>query len=71
MESRVGKSIKNTVFGMVGLLISQIFSFIARSIFINILGVEYNGVNGLFSNILQVWRNWALLRRLHMHSIDL
>ena len=54
MESRVGKSIKNTVFGMVGLLISQIFSFIARSIFINILGVEYNGVNGLFSNILQV-----------------
>ena len=45
---------KNTIFGVVGLLASQIVSFIARTIFIRILGVEYNGVNGLFSNILQV-----------------
>ena len=54
MQSRVAKSMKNTIFGMVGLLCSLIVSFIARSIFIRILGVEYNGVNGLFSNILQV-----------------
>lgn len=39
---------------MIGLFCSLIVSFIARSIFIRILGVEYNGVNGLFSNILQV-----------------
>ena len=45
---------RNTIFGVVGLLISQILSFIARSIFIKLLGVEYNGVNGLFTNILQV-----------------
>ena len=45
---------KNTIFGMVGLFFSIIISFIARSVFIRILGVEYNGVNGLFSNILQV-----------------
>ena len=45
---------KNTIFGMVGLFCSLIVSFITRSIFIRILGVEYNGVNGLFSNVLQV-----------------
>lgn len=54
MESRVQKSMKNTIFGMVGLFCSLIVSFITRSIFIRILGVEYNGVNGLFSNVLQV-----------------
>ena len=36
------------------MLCSQILSFIARSIFIQLLGAEYNGVNGLFTNILQV-----------------
>lgn len=54
MASRVEKSMKNTIFGIIGLLGSQILSFIARSIFIKLLGVEYNGVNGLFTNILQV-----------------
>lgn len=54
MESRVQKSMKNTIFGMVGLFCSLIVSFVTRSVFIRILGVEYNGVNGLFSNILQV-----------------
>ena len=45
---------KNTIFGMVGLFCSLVVSFIARSVFIRLLGVEYNGVNGLFTNILQV-----------------
>ena len=54
MGSRVAKSMKNTIFGVVGLLVSQLLSFIARSVFIKLLGVEYNGVNGLFTNILQV-----------------
>ena len=54
MGSRVNKSLKNTIFGMVGLFCSLIVSFVSRSIFIKILGVEYNGVNGLFSNILNV-----------------
>lgn len=54
MGSRVSKSIKNVIFGVLGLLISLIVSFISRSVFIRILGLEYNGVNGLFSNILSV-----------------
>lgn len=52
--SRVAKSMKNTIFGMIGLFCNLIVSFIARSIFIRILGAEYNGVNGLFSNVLQI-----------------
>lgn len=53
-KSRVAKSMKNTIFGMIGLFCSLVISFITRSVFISILGVEYNGVNGLFSNILQI-----------------
>ncbi|MBR2988907.1 MAG: hypothetical protein IKC64_04195 [Clostridia bacterium] len=53
-QSRVKKSIKNTGFGLVGLAISLIVQFISRTFFIRLLGAEYNGINGLFSNILHV-----------------
>lgn len=52
--SRVNKSLKNTVFGMVGIICSLIVSFATKSVFVRLLGAEYNGVNGLFTNILQV-----------------
>ncbi len=45
---------RNTLVGLVGLLVSQLVSFAAKSVFVRLLGAEYNGVNGLFSNILQV-----------------
>ena len=53
-KSRVSKSLKNTVFGLVGIICSLIVSFATKSIFVRLLGAEYNGVNGLFTNILQV-----------------
>ena len=53
-QSRVGKSIKNTGFGLIGMAINLIVQFISRTFFIQLLGAEYNGINGLFSNILQV-----------------
>ena len=53
-ESRMKNSFRNTMFGFFGLLIYQIFNFATRSVFIRLLGAEYNGVNGLFSNILQL-----------------
>ncbi len=53
-ESRVDKSIKNTTFGMIGLAVSLLVQFISRTIFIKLLGDEYNGINGLFTNILSV-----------------
>lgn len=54
MESRVNKSIRNTVVGMSGLFINLIVTFVAKSIFVKLLGAEYNGVNGLFTNILNI-----------------
>ena len=53
-QSRVGKSMRNTAVGVVGMMASLIVSFIAKSVFVRLLGAEYNGVNGLFTNILQV-----------------
>ena len=53
-KSRVSKSLKNTIFGLVGMICALIVSFATKSIFVRLLGAEYNGVNGLFTNILQV-----------------
>ena len=52
--SRVNKSLKNTVFGLMGIICSLVVSFATKSVFVRLLGAEYNGVNGLFTNILQV-----------------
>ena len=54
MESRLKKSMRNSVFGIIGLLSSLIVSFATKSVFIKLLGAEYNGVNGLYTNILLV-----------------
>lgn len=54
MESRVKKSFKNIIFGLAGMFCSLIVTFLTRSTFVRLLGAEYNGVNGLFTNILQV-----------------
>lgn len=53
-QSRTTKSARNAIYGMTGLLINIVISFVAKSIFITCLGNEYNGLNGLFSNILSV-----------------
>lgn len=49
---RVQNSIRNMLFGLSGQLISCIMGFIVRTVFISTLGIEYLGVDGLFSNIL-------------------
>lgn len=54
MESRTAKSFRNTMFGIIGLFANLIINFVAKSIFIRLLGAGYNGVNGLFTNILNV-----------------
>ena len=47
---------KNSVLNIIGTIgaygISVIFNFITQAIFIRTLGIEYLGLNGLFSNIL-------------------
>ncbi len=52
--SRKTKSIKNFGVAIIGQSLGLIISFVARVIFIRILGGEYLGLNGLFANILMV-----------------
>lgn len=53
-QSRIKNSFRNLTYGVFFQLITTILSFINRTVFINTLGVEYLGINGLFSNILSV-----------------
>ena len=64
------------IFAAVMLLMA--FAFSTKTIFIRLLGVEYNGVNGLFSNILSILAlselgignvlNYTLYRALKQHN---
>ncbi|WP_054028522.1 oligosaccharide flippase family protein [Bacillus sp. FJAT-28004] len=49
---RVKSSILNITVGLGNQLIITILSFISRTVFINSLGMEYLGINGLFTSIL-------------------
>ena len=45
---------RNIVVSVTCQFLTLIFSFLSRTVFINILGAEYLGINGLFQNILSV-----------------
>ena len=54
MGSRVNNATRNIIFGFL-LNIYQIFvPFIIRTLMIYLLGMEYLGLNGLFSSVLSV-----------------
>ena len=50
--SRTYNSLRNTKYALIGQILGLLVSFFARIIFIRILGKEYLGINGLFTNIL-------------------
>ncbi|MCL1631166.1 sugar translocase [Sporolactobacillus sp. CPB3-1] len=52
--NRTTNTVKNLFFGFGNRLVILILSFINRSFFINILGAEYLGLNGLFVNVLSM-----------------
>jgi O-antigen/teichoic acid export membrane protein len=54
MENRSKKSIRNIISGIGGKIFVLVFAFIARTSFVRILGADFNGINGLFTNILSV-----------------
>lgn len=54
MESRSKKSARNILTGFVSKILLMVFAFSTKTIFVRLLGVEYNGVNGLYSNILSI-----------------
>lgn len=54
MESRFHNTLKNSFFALVNQIIILILNILNRTIFIKILGVDYLGVSGLFSDILMM-----------------
>lgn len=53
-RSRTEYSLINMFTGILGDIINTIIGFVCRVIFVRVLGAEYLGVRGLFSNILSV-----------------
>lgn len=54
MKSRLDYTSKNIVWGYVSSGATVLFSFITRTIFIYTIGIEFLGINGLFTSILGV-----------------
>ncbi len=52
--SRTGKSIINSIVGLICCIISSILSFFLNAILIRLLGLEYAGINNLFNSILSI-----------------
>lgn len=52
---RTKNSIRNIIVGLGGQILTFALGFIVRTVFIHTIGIEYLGVNGLFSNILTVF----------------
>ena len=53
-ESRVKNSVRSTIAGSANKFVTMLFPFITRTIIIKELGIDYIGLNGLFSSILSV-----------------
>ena len=50
--SRTENSIKNYISNLVTTLATNLLNVLSRTVFIYILGADYLGINGLFSNLL-------------------
>lgn len=74
--SRTKKSVVNSTVGILCTLISSILSFVLQAVFIRLLGLEYSGINGLFTDILKILNladlgmSNAILFRLYKHIAD-
>ncbi|MBQ9118861.1 MAG: hypothetical protein IJY09_02250 [Lachnospiraceae bacterium] len=51
-DGRVKKSAQNMVMGFIYQAVTLILSFVSRTVFIQVLGREYLGLNGIFSDVL-------------------
>ncbi|EOU1122730.1 lipopolysaccharide biosynthesis protein [Clostridium perfringens] len=51
---RIQKSLKNLTHSLIGQVISILLSFLNRTFFIKILGIQYLGINSLFTDILSM-----------------
>lgn len=53
-SSRLSNTLRNFRFGVATQLVVTLLGFLSRTIFIRVLGMEYSGVNGLYTSILDV-----------------
>lgn len=53
-ENRISNTLRNTIFGFLNKLINILIPFLTRTVIIYVLGLEYAGLNSLFSSVLQV-----------------
>ena len=53
-DGRMKNSARNIVSGIINKAVSMLFPFIIRTVIIKEIGIEYAGLNGLFSSILAV-----------------
>ena len=53
-NTRTTNSIKNSLTSTLVYIITTIMGFLSQAIFIRALGAEYNGIKGLFGNILNM-----------------
>lgn len=53
-ESRIAKTQRNAITAVEQNILNSILSFLARIIFVRVLSVDYLGINGLFSNVLNL-----------------
>lgn len=51
-QGRMKNTVLNATYGLINQIIIIFMSFISRTIFIKVLGVEYLGINGLFADVL-------------------
>ncbi|SEW39779.1 glycoside hydrolase family 88 protein [[Clostridium] fimetarium] len=51
---RIENAVRNILFGTLGNFASIILGFVSRTFLIHILGVNYLGINGLYTNVLSV-----------------
>lgn len=51
---RIQKSLKNVSTGLINKAAIMLLSFTTKTVFIRLLGAEYNGINSLYTNILSV-----------------
>ncbi|HET7724586.1 MAG TPA: hypothetical protein VFK68_08100 [Propionibacteriaceae bacterium] len=54
VTTRTGKAVRNAGSAAAGQILSTVFAFITRTVFIYTLGATYLGVNSLFTNVLAV-----------------
>ena len=74
--SRTSKTATNIIVGMSFNVLSSLANFVLQAVFIRLLGLEYSGINGLFTQIISVLNladlgfNNAILFRLYKSISD-